>query len=221
MNGFTGHILEAIFINFIRLPLYGLRTLGLSIPISLGLITFELVILPLAIYYDLTSGKWRRLGIPDMAEDFISMKKIGSFRFKTTQIPAQLFPIPPIAKWQKKHIKLLLNKDLHKASKEMEECLESLDVLETINTPLVLHFLESSARSLNLTIIWLKNYSEGLACEDLKKEFIKRRSWLIIWQLLGLQGALILDILSYPLRKAGIPLLVNDIPKIPVPACPE
>jgi len=221
VNGFSGHILEAIFINLKRLPLYALKTIGLSIPISLGLIAFEIAILPLAVYFDLTGRKWRVLGIPDMTDDFISMGEIPPFKFKTTQIPGGLLPLPAIAKTQLKILNHLLNGELKYASKEMIKATHKLGPLETTSFPLVLHFIESSARANNLTLLWLKKYQRELGRNRLESHYVMRRKWFVIWQLMGLQGALILDILSFPLRKIGVPLLVNDVPKIPVPALPE
>ena len=71
-----------------RMGAYGYRSLGRSLIVSVGLIGFEVSIVPLAIFYDC----WARLRFKSIAplimeDDFISMNETPSFQPLGSQIP--------------------------------------------------------------------------------------------------------------------------------------
>jgi len=213
MGPFCEHIVDAIQINILRMFRYASLSSGKSIPISLGLIGFELFILPLAIFYDLLNYFWRQRGLGVLDEDFIDMKLTPEFKAVTTDIPCGEFSLKPVAKWRGDIDRLLRKEDWLKAYEDIINLRADLESKKRIH-PLLNHFVESVHRCIALTIIWSKK-CEGDDLLILK--FHRYRRWLVWWQMLGFEGSLALDYLSWPLRKKGLLILEQDVPIIPVP----
>lgn len=215
-KGFFHHIFEAVVINLMRLPRYGLETYGLSVPSSLGLIAFEISILPLALFYDLTTHVWRKKGLPVMQEDFIAMKHAPPFTkmssLKDTEIPIGKMKCLKVGKWRSDINALLKKGEWEAAYKELEIIREELEQEKKLY-PLCVHFLESVHRAVALTVIW----SARLENQIEKERFLKERVWFVFWQMVGYEGALLLDWMSWPVRKKGCAILEYDVPVIPVP----
>jgi hypothetical protein len=213
MGPFCRHILDAIQINIVRMFSYASLSSGKSIPISLGLIGFELFIIPLAIFYDLSNLLWRKRGLGVLDEDFMDMKLTSEFKTVATYIPNGEFEIRPVAKWRNNIDKLLIKQEWPEAYKEIINLRMDIESKKKMY-PLLNHFIESVHRSVALTIIWSKK------CEGddlLKVKFHRYRRWLIWWQMVGFEGSLALDYLAWPLRKKGLLILEQDVPIIPVP----
>lgn len=215
MGPFCRHIIDAIAINIYRMFLYARLSYGLSLPVSMGLISFEITIIPLAFYYDLINRvKWKKRGWNLLNEDFIDMKWTPSFLDKATDIPYGEFSYLPVAKWRSTVINALKQGQWLEAHKQVKAIRESLS-LSHKTYPLIHHFLESVHRCIVLTAIWEIENREGNERE--KKEFLSHRCMLVWWQMIGFEGALVLDFLAYPLRKKGLLILEQDVPEIPVP----
>lgn len=212
MNEFRRHIEEAIIINLKRLPCYGSISFGYSIPISLGLIFFELTIWPLALYFDLTAKRWYRSDRKVMVDDFISMDKIGHWndRLPEADRPRSLWRKPGLYAMRLNLIKLLVQGSWDQADRMLINYRSKLDENAAHQYFLYKHFLESIHRSLRLTRLW--DQKDGLGTE-----LIKYRRFFIIIQALGLEYCIFLDILAYPLYKRGIAIIKNDVPHIPLP----
>lgn len=215
-KGFFHHIFEAIFINISRMPRYAFETYGLSLPVSIGLIGFEISILPLALYYDLFTSHWRKIGLPVMEEDFIAMKHTPPFKSMAQNlamdIPSESFRGINVKEWRNKTHTYLRNGDWDKANMELSLIRENLEEHKEMY-PLCVHFLESVHRAVALTIIW----SQKLESLEEKEKFFSWRVWFVFWQMVGFEGALILDFISWPIRRKGCGILESDVPVIPVP----
>lgn len=214
LGPFSAHILDAIGINFHRAFLYARLSYGLSIPASVGLILFEVFILPLAWYYDLADLKWRSVGLSLLEKDFIDMKETPSFKDKATDIPRGEFEILPVWKWRKEISFYQKSNQWHQAYGFIEA--KRIEIEERgihKKMPLVFHFLESVHRANALTILSFKDSPSKVT----EKAFLHYRDWFIYWQLLGLEGAMLLDFIAWPLRKKGLLIYEQDVPKIPVP----
>lgn len=214
LGPFSEHILDAIKINFKRLFLYAKLSWGLSIFPSLGLILFEIIILPLAWYYDLVEKKWHGLGLSVLSQDFIDMKETPEFKNKATDIPKGEFLFQKVSVWRKEI-------DHYHKSNQWTQAYDYLIAKRTKMEregahkvlPLLFHFLESVHRANALTI----NSLPKITSKELKEDLLAHRRWFIFWQMLGFEGAMILDLLAWPLRKKGLLIFEQDVPKIPVP----
>lgn len=192
---------------------YAVLSKGKSLPVSLGLIGFEVSILPLAIYYDVLNSFWRKRGLAVLDEDFIDMEYTPVFKVKATDIPTGEFNSIPVAKYRSRISNLLKKEEWEEANKEFILIRAELEKRELIY-PLLNHFLESAHRCVALTVIWAQKCKGSTT---LLKHFYQYRRWLVWWQMVGLEGALILDYISWPLRKNGLLILTQDVPAIPVP----
>ena len=217
MGPFCLHIVDAIGINLYRMVLYARLTWGKSIPVSVGLILFEVTILPLAFYYDLINRLvWKKKGWNLLNEDFIDMKWTPKFKSKrdyTSDIPCGEFRWLPVAKWRNeinRNLKQGQWEDAHKSVKALRESLS----LSHKTFPLIHHFLESVHRCIALTTIW-KNDRLEIGQEE--EAFLLHRRRLVWWQMVGFEGALMLDFLSFRMRGKGLLILEQDVPVIPVP----
>ena len=55
-----------------------------------------------------------------------------------------------------------------------------------------------------------------------KRRFMAHRRLFIWWQAVGYEGAQLLDYFAFPLhQKLALPILIRDVPKIPVPNIQE
>ena len=212
MNEFRVHITDAIKINLNRLPKHARVSHGLSIPISLLLILFEITILPIALYYDLVSRKWYRVGRKVMVDDFISMKEINQWNHKIVdeKRPKKFFLNVGAFRMRASLINLLIQDKWEEADRYLSYYRENLEEKASHQLFLYKHFLESIHRSLRLTVLWNKE-------QELERKLKLQRRSFILMQALGLDYCLFLDILAYPLYKKGSGIIRNDIPEIPVP----
>lgn len=205
---FFGHVFHAIIINLIRLPRYAKMTSGKSILVSLGLISFELVILPLAIFFDLWAMRWRDKGLPVMKWDFESMDKIDPFpNTISTDIPSRFSTFKALLNLRKDIIKNIKANKWTKADSLCEDYLKSFDA-----GPLVIHFVESVHRAIAVTLVCLEKYEWGSEVE--KSSFLFQRKCFVISQAVGFEGAYFLDLLAQGMRKKGVMILSADVPHI-------
>jgi len=214
---FSLHIVHAILINLVRLPRYALLSRGRSIIVSLGLIAFEVLILPLAFFYDLWAPlKFSKKSPSIMKDDFVSMKLTPLFKTSTTQIPHQdNFAWLTVKEWRI-NINILLDENQwNKANKELEAIRKNLASEQKGSHFLCRHFLESVHLAVANTINWTKEYEDSV---EEKKRFLSHRKLFIWWQAVGYEGAQTLDALAFNLhQKRSLPILINDVPPIPVP----
>lgn len=222
MGPFCRHIIDAIAINFVRSFKYAKLSYGFSLPISWGLILFEVSILPLAFYYDLMNRLfWKPQGWALLNEDFIDMKWTPQFQDEVTDIPSGYFSLILVNQCRV-HINNLLKKsEWQQANKAIKAIREGLEPSHA-TYPLVNHFLESVHRCIALTCAWalendLGEIGKSEEERKVQQRFLKHRQRLCWWQMVGFEGALILDFLSWPLRKKGLAILAQDVPTIPVP----
>ncbi len=205
---FFKHVFDAIIINVKRLPRYAKLTKGKSIIVSLGLISFEVVILPLAIFFDLWSMKWQRLGLPVMKWDFESMDKIEDFpNLIATDIPERFYSFRELIQLRKNIFLSIKTNKWNRADNFCEEFLGNYNA-----GPLAIHFVESVQRALAVTIACLEKYE--WQSRKAKESFLFQRKWFVISQAIGFEGAYILDLLARGIRSKGVRILSADVPHI-------
>ncbi len=209
---FSEHIIDAIIINTKRLPRYAKLSHGLSIPASVGLILFEVFILPLAWYYDLRETSWRQYQLDILSDDFISMESIPHFKKKATDIPNGDFSLKKVRTWRQNIHHYQRSNQWHQAYEELQVLRGEL-LKEKAAYPLLYHFLESVHRGNALTIMALERF----VAKEVEKKFLRYRTWFLFWQMVGFEGALLLDAMAWPLRRRGLLIFEQDIPSIPVP----
>jgi len=212
MGEFRKHIEEAIVVNLKRMPRYALQTWGYSLPISLGLIFFEICIWPVALYYDWKAKKWYRDDLRIMLDDFISMDKINSWNYEypVDRRPKKFHFKIGLYKMRLELASLLFKHEWDEADNYFNHYRDQLEEKSHYQLYLYKHFLESIHRSLRLTRLWHDR-------ETLPKQLLDYRRGFLLIQTLGLEYCLLLDFWAYPLYKRGIGIIKNDIPHIPVP----
>jgi len=206
----TQHLVEAIEINFKRLFFYAKLSHGKSLPVSLLLISSEVLILPSSFLIDLVSKYWQKRGLPLMVHEFVSMELTPQFQssFKT-QSPIPNWSAFSFFKMQWSAIFVFL-KNGHQGIKNWIK-----PQFELINHYphyfcMVRHILESLDRANNLAIKHKK----------LAKKLGLRSPALICDYLVLAHCSLIfttsfLDKLAYPLQRNGLPIIYQDVPHIP------
>jgi hypothetical protein len=189
-------------------------TWGRSLPVSIGLILFEISIIPLAFFYDI----WARFRFSEIAQeimvnDFVSMKKTPAFSLKASDIPRlDMFQWIQAKNWRHETQALLKNGKWEEANKHVESI--RLNLLENHGGShfLCVHFLESVQLAIVNSLRWKAKFS-GSRLDS----FLKHRALFIWWQAVGYEGAQLLDWMAFPLhQKYKVPILLNDVPSIPV-----
>jgi hypothetical protein len=212
MKEFRQHIEEAIVINLKRLPRYASLSYGYSVLVSIGLIFFELCIWPMAFFYDWAAEKWYREDRRVLKDDFISMKEIGHWQdiIPEDQRAQRIILFPGLFRMRFSLFNLLIKGNWAQAHIYLTHYRDILAVKSKGQLFLYLHFIESIHRSIRLTQLWCER-------EDQERKFLIHRRGFVLIQTIGLEYCLFLDLLAYPLYKKGIGIIVNDIPKIPLP----
>lgn len=149
-----------------------------------------------------------------MADDFIPMDQTPAFKKKTkaTDIPSSSFKWYIVSNWRKETNTLLKKGEWREAYKTLDNLRSEIEENKG-QVPLCCHFLESVHRAIGLTVNW----SVEIQNDSDRDKFLNERRWFIFWQMVGYEGALVLDFLSYPIRKRGCHILESDVPVIPVP----
>ncbi len=213
---FFVHVAHAILINLMRTPGYALLTFGRSLVVSVGLILFEIAILPLALVFDIWALRWRNRGIPIMEWDFEPMTKIRKFQLtpEATDIPSE------VIKWENCS---QLRKDLFKHIKINEWQQADFCCVEFLKKgkggPLIIHFVESVGRCIAVTLyLQEKGFLKSLTGSEVKS-FYFQRACLTLFQTIGFEGAFVLDRLARAIRRKGVMILSDDVP--PITRLPE
>lgn len=197
-----------------RLIAYAFYSKGKSLPVSLGLISFEVSIIPLAIFYDFWAQIRFKSRIPEIMQlDFISMNKTPVFKSKASDIPSQnSFNFLNVNQWRKEVSKLIKENQWKEAYQKLEEIRTELNQENPGSHFLCKHFLESVHLAVANTYNW------SLSSPECSKSFMKHRAIFIWWQAVGYEGAQVLDWLAFKIHQnQNIPILINDVPAIPVP----
>jgi hypothetical protein len=206
---FEAHLREALELNRHRAPIYHRSSNGRSAAISRRLIRSELLLLPLARWFDWRGRRYHRAGIPVLQEMFVTMESVGP----AASLPGphrhrRVVPPPPAS----------LRRDIWRAYRTggwegaRDAAQRSIDAIERNQGVdcMVRHLLESARRIAEVAPVAVEE-SARLALPSpagLLRSLLRLHLW-------GLTPAARLDRDALPLQQAGIPLLCADVPPIP------
>ncbi|OGK10661.1 MAG: hypothetical protein A2W80_01875 [Candidatus Riflebacteria bacterium GWC2_50_8] len=213
---FTEHVKEAIKVNSARKDYYSRVSNGATRNVSLLYTSLEYSLLPITAFFDRWAQKFNQAGIPVLQNDFVSMDDIA---------PAEKQPLrrglldrsgrkqlrKMLRSWQWKSGLAVSRKDFLQVqllAMNMLHELRQLELRYQCHLALALHFVESV----------------GLAARNadrLSHQFARRtdnfyRAFIAI-QISGVRLFSKVDVMAQPFHRAGIGIIVNDLPAIPFP----
>jgi hypothetical protein len=213
---FTSHVKEAIEVNKGRKKYYEGVSKGATTNVSLLYTSLEYSLLPLTVFFDRWAQKFRKAGIPVLTDDFVSMSGISSpdkslLRRGILDRAGRRDLRKMLRAWQWKSGLAASRKDFLKVQLLAMNALHELRQMELryqCNLALTIHFVESV----------------GLAARNadrLSHQYAKRtdnfyRAFIAI-QISGVRLFSKVDLQAQPFHRAGIGIIVNDLPAIPFP----
>jgi len=213
---FTGHVREAIEVNKARQKYYADISKGATSKVSLLYTSLEYSLFPITFVFDRWAQKFRSAGIPVLAEDFVPMSGISSvdkplLRRGMLDRVGRRELRKMLRAWQWKSSLAAARKDFLKVQLLAINVLHELRQMElrhNCNLSLTIHFVESV----------------GLASRNadrLSRQYAKRadnfyRAFIAI-QISGVRLFSKVDLQAQPFHRAGIGIIVNDLPAIPFP----
>lgn len=207
---FENHLRDALALNRERMSHYAELSAGGSRPISRTLIAAELILLPVARWFDRQAAPYHEAGIPMLETLFAPMSTappLGAGPFSASRVP-QLSRLRPADIGRR--VRSAYRSGSFSAAATALECeLAALNHDPCVDC-LVRHLLESAHRLVCLAPAHVALASErGLASP---RRLLTRLLWLHLW---GLTPAAMLDKRARPLQAQGIPILAQDLPPIP------
>ena len=212
-EGFVSHLFEAIVLNLKRSNYYAAKTAQSSRLLSFSLISLEVMIIPMALYYDLRARRFNRRHIMIMQDDFESMKKVDDkehpVRYRGTLQESDFKEVQRVLRSHLTLIREALGReDFFQTYVALVHTIEAIEACETryrVHFAMTLHILESLAYFCNHSIKYaLQSDGESVS---FSKEHLR-------FQLLGLLSSLYMDRWAQKFHKQGVGILVNDLPKI-------
>jgi hypothetical protein len=207
---FEKHLRDALALNRKRADSYAELSAGASRPISRTLIAAELVLLPVARWFDYHATPYHAAGIPVLETLFVPIATVPAMSTSRNRLPGD------------RHSTCLRAADIRRHVGSAYRCgsfaaaATALDIeLATLRDDphfncLVRHLLESAHRLACLAPAHLALARErGLASPS---TLLGQLLWLHLW---GLTAAAALDKRARPLQEQGIAILEQDLPPIP------
>ena len=216
LKPFTGHVREAIALNNARKEYYAQVSNGATSKVSLLYTSLEYSLLPLCAFFDRWALKFRKAGIPVLCDDFVSMAGVAPVEAQPARRGMldhsgrkQLRKM--LRSWQWKSGLAAARKDFIKVQLLALSILHDLHQLELryqCNLALTIHFAESV----------------GLAARNadrLSQQFAHRtdnfyRAFIAL-QISGIRMFSKVDVQAQHFHRAGIGIIINDLPAIPFP----
>lgn len=208
-DAFERHLRDAIRLNRERAPRYAELSGGHSRSVSRQLIATEVLLLPLARWFDRRARPFHRAGVPVMAALFVSMDTTPPFADELANPPTGPAPRYPAATTGKKIWNAYLAGGHEAAGEVLRAELERLRNEPTAHH-MVRHILESALRVCAVAPDLARQaLGTGLPDPDrLHARLLRMHAW-------GLGGAARLDRRAWPLQCRGLPILAQDLPPIP------
>ena len=207
---FERHLREAIALNRERAPRYASLSGGASLVVSWALIASEVMLLPVARWFDRRAEVYHRAGVPLLESMFVPMS--GALPFLPTRpaaARAKDAPAPQPTAIRARVIAAYRASSFAGAAAALEHELAAL--ADTPGTDCMLrHLLESAYRVAELA----PNHI-ALAQERGLRSPAKLLAVLFRMHLWGLYAASLLDRRALPLQARGIAILAQDLPPIP------
>lgn len=209
-GAFERHMLEAIALNEARAPRYSSLTDGASLAISRRLILSERALLPVARWFDRSTRRWERAGIPILEEIFVPMATAPAFAERGSEIRGA--GNPALDRTVRRRVmRSYRDAGFEGAAIVLRDAIDALSAEPGMDC-LVRHLLESAYRLAMLAPRHIEAARErGLASPRWLLSLLLR---LHLW---GLGRARDLDARARPLQARGIPILAQDLPPIPAP----
>lgn len=218
---FERHLRDAIALNRERAPRYAELSGGASRAISRALIAAELVLLPVARWFDRRAEPYHRAGIPLLEELFVPMADAPAFGAPlggplggplgapSAAAPASGARRPRVREIRARVRVARRERGFAGAADALDDALAGLSAWPATEC-LVRHLLESARRLARLAPGHIEmSRDRGLASPESLLTLLFRL------HLAGLGGAAMLDARARPLQASGIPVLANDLPRIP------
>jgi len=208
------HVLEAIGINLSRAWTYARRSGGRSIPVSILLITSELMVLPSLILFDLWALFFNRRGHGIIRDDFISMSLIRPQDSRPTR--AAIAADVAMEDFREE----LLN--FRYRARAALYCY-SLDELAALTHQMLGRTVQFEEKH-EATMIMHRHILESIGLAAINHKLIDRDSggatrllskWFLLFQLQGLSFCGLLDGLAQRSHARGVGIVENDVPYIP------
>ena len=212
-RGGVHHLLEAIGINTQRLLGYAIRTRGRSLPLSLALITSELLSLWTLSLFDLWGWFYNRHGVGVIADDFISMSHAapphGPPPFMGIATNAQAGQVQRVVADYLKTARALVKsynfKSLANLTRTALRDIEGVQQKTGCGYPMNRHLLES----IGLAATNASTYSQQTDGQTNRLCHL-----FILVQLLSLPGTMLLDRMAHHSHAQNVGILENDVPAI-------
>lgn len=210
-GAFAHHLREAIALNRERAPRYAALTRGRSRRISRALIASELALLPIARWFDARAEPYERAGIPLVSSLFVPMA--GAAAFAPYQpVPASKVMQAPVVSRIRAHARAAFARGGFPAAAAVLH----VEVVRLESSPgtecMIRHLLESARRIAALAPV----HAAAARHEDLPDPTSLLHG-LLRMHLWGLGAGAMLDAWARPLQVAGVPILAQDLPPIPLP----
>lgn len=212
-NCFSQHLLEAIHLNQHRKPVYSRASAGKSKDISNALIALEYSMYLPTRLVDMWAEKYQAQGIPLICREIPSMKTAPSL--EKSNLP--LVSRPQASDFKdldvfevRRHLRASLDEGYENLANTTQETINALPELR-LNC-LVRHFLESIRAFANEAPHHL-----ALAKSSERKSLRFFLNFIIKGQIDYIFQAHEIDEMAVELQTAGIPILCQDVPHIPIP----
>jgi hypothetical protein len=202
------HLREAIALNSERLEKYFAVSGGMSLPVSLRLISIERAILLVVPALEIPAKFYQKRGVPVLCLDMVPMDNAPPF---VERVSTPLEPYSPKSgqELQDKLTQLYGQGNLNPLEELLEAELADLQATPSYHC-LTRHLLESILRSARLEPVYERmSRDRGLP----KPNFIS--TTFIRAQIHQLKKAAEIDDQAAPLQAKGIPIICNDVPPIP------
>ncbi len=216
LRPFTDHVKEAIELNHARKEYYASISNGATNKVSLLYTSLEYCLLPLSGIFDRWAQNFRNVGIPVLSNDFVSMSNTPLadqqlLRRGMLDRNGRKELRKKLRSWQWKCSAAATRKDFIEVQLLVMNVLYDLRQIELryqCNLALTIHFVESV----------------GLAArnaDNLSHLFARRtdnfyRAFIAL-QISGVKLFSQVDLQAQPFHRAGIGIIVNDLPAIPFP----
>lgn len=210
MGPFERHLREAIALNRERAPRYAALSRDASRTISTALITAELMLLPLARWFDVRAMPFHAAGVPVLDDLFMPMSSAPEFQERRQMSAAAQVASPLRPRSIRQRVRRAYSAGSFTAAAEaLEEELALLGADPEANC-LLRHLLESALRLARLAPEHVAQaQARGLRSPA---PLLRRLLALHLW---GLRAANSLDRRALPLQRRGIAILAQDLPRIP------
>jgi hypothetical protein len=207
---FEAHLREALELNRHRAPLYHRSSNGQSAAISRRLIRSELLLLPLARWFDWRARRYHRAGVPLLQEIFVPMESVEPMTFVPGPHRDRRVAPPPPASLRRDIWRAYGTGGWVGAREAAQRAIDAIERDQGVDC-MVRHLLESARRIAEVAPVAVAE-STRLALPSpagLLRNLLRLHLW-------GLTPAARLDRDAFPLQRSGIPILCADVPPIPV-----